>query len=151
MFKSCCYCGRVHPRGYICPKKPRKASGSFGSVVKFRRTRAWIRKSIEIKCRDGWCCVACYNVQRYPELIDLGEKKMNYKALETHHIKKLCNDKEFEFALDNDFLITLCKNHHKLADAGLIDEKLLEKLARENNEKPMIDNEKDDTGGDSLG
>ncbi len=127
----------------ICPKKPKpkrkvyRVYDKSERAVKFRSSKEWTLKALEIKERDGWCCVACYMCDKYPELIDLGEKKMNYENLEAHHIKKLGEDIELKYALDNNFLITLCRKHHKLADLGKIPESLLEKLARENTENGL--------------
>lgn len=41
MLKSCKYCGRIHPRGYICPKKPKQAKHRNSKTSGFRKTHTW--------------------------------------------------------------------------------------------------------------
>lgn len=129
MYKSCIYCGKIHERGYICPKKPKKKfngkdrdRGEESSA--FRRKNAWTKKAKEIKDRDGWHCAVCES-----GLYDIGERKYNYKDLEVHHIEKLRDD--IEKGLDNDNLITLCRVHHRMADRGEIKKDALKKLVKE--------------------
>lgn len=124
MLKSCSYCGKIHPKGYVCEKKPKRRYGykdREDSSVKFRRKNAWRKKAIEIKERDGWCCVVCR-----AGMYDIGTKRINYKNLEVHHIEKLKDN--IDAGLDDDNLITLCQVHHKMADMGQIKAEELKKL-----------------------
>ena len=52
MLKSCKYCGRIHPRGYICPKKPKQAKHRNSKTSGFRKTYTWQKKREQIVRRD---------------------------------------------------------------------------------------------------
>ena len=52
MLKSCKYCGRIHPRGYICPKKPKQAKHRNSKTSGFRKTHTWQKKREQIVRRD---------------------------------------------------------------------------------------------------
>ena len=115
MWKSCTKCGKIHDVKYRCntrrnptPKTPDQ---------KLRSTNRWIKKSEEIREASKWLCAVCLEEGRY-----------NYDELEVHHIEKLRHNEDR--LLDNYNLICLCKHHHELADAGKIDSKHLEELAR---------------------
>lgn len=140
MKKSCCICGRIHEKGEACPFKPKKAGGKRKredkryrdrqeSAVKFRSSAAWTKKAIEIKKRDGWCCAVCLE-GRYPieEFTDGRGGIINFRQLEVHHIVKA--SESVEKRLDGENLITLCVDHHKMADCGEIKAGYLEELAR---------------------
>jgi len=79
---------------------------------------AWTRKSIEIRERDKYLCQVC-----------LREGVYNYECLEVHHAIPL--EEDFDRRLDNDALVTLCEQHHEMAERreigrevimGIIDE-----------------------------
>ncbi len=128
MKKACVYCGRIHEKGYICPRKPKKEyqyrDRDRGEKSRaFRRTQAWKDKAIEIKERDGWHCAVCESGK-----YDIGTRKINYRDLEVHHIVKLKDD--IEKGLEDENLITLCKEHHRMADKGEIPKKFLTELAK---------------------
>lgn len=76
----------------------------------------WTRKSLEIRERDKFLCRLC-----------LAEGKVNYEHIEVHHIIPLVENADC--AYDNDWLISLCAEHHKQADAGKIDRRYLHELA----------------------
>ena len=119
MKKTCKYCGIVDI-DHICPyKKSRKKTGDRESD-KFRKSKAWTNKSIEIRQRDRYLCRVCeanlYNTIR----------QFNYDKLEVHHIVPINED--YNKRLDNDNLITLCCYHHKMADKGEISREELKKL-----------------------
>ena len=122
MKKSCTYCGRIHDRNYICPKKPVRKKHSTDQS-KFRSSYAWTKKALTIKRRDGYLCQVC--------LRGLYEPRRRHESdnLEVHHIEKVvdCYDRR----LEGDNLITLCGRHHEMADAGLIPASLLTEIARE--------------------
>lgn len=124
MLKACTYCGKIHPKEYICPKKPKRKYGYKDreeSSVKFRAKNAWRKKAIEIKERDNYCCQVCK-----AGLYDIGERRLNYKNLEVHHITKLRED--LDVGLDDENLITLCQVHHRMADKGEIPKEVLKGL-----------------------
>lgn len=114
MKKSCKYCGGIHDIGYICPMKPKKKIYDYTDreTWRIRHSATWNKKAIEIKERDKYLCVMC-----------LKEKRLNYIGLEVHHIVPIEEDKTK--AYDNDNLITLCREHHELAEVGKITRKEL--------------------------
>ena len=115
MLKTCPYCGRIHPAGYECPKKPkRKYNG--GEERKLRSTYAWAQKSKEVREKAQGLCEVCRDKGIY-----------NYQHIEVHHIEKL-KDKP-ELWLEDDNLICLCSECHRLAEAGLIKKNYLRELA----------------------
>ena len=116
---TCSYCGVVE-RGHVCPYKTYYKQAKNGREDKFRKSKAWTDKSIEVRQRDRYLCRVCeaglYNtVSRY-----------NFNKLEVHHIDKLTED--YNKRLDNDNLITLCSLHHKMADSGEIPKEVLRNL-----------------------
>ena len=119
---TCKHCGIV-PRGHICPhRKSRNKSGDRQSD-RFRKTKAWTLKSIEIRQRDKYLCQVC--LRNMHNTLSF----LNYKTVEVHHITPLCED--YNKRLDNDNLISLCSYHHKMADKGEIPRKELYKIVKE--------------------
>ena len=119
---TCKYCGIVE-RGHVCPhKKSREKSGDRQSD-KFRKTKAWTNKSIEIRQRDKYLCQVCLR-NLYNTL-----NSLSYKTVEVHHIEPIANN--YNKRLDNDNLISLCSYHHKMADKGLIPKEALQNIVRE--------------------
>ena len=116
---TCSRCGVVK-RGHRCPYKPYKKRDKDTQADKFRKTKAWTNKSIEIRQRDKYLCRVCmanlYNTIR----------QFNYNKLEVHHITPINED--YNKRLDNDNLITLCVYHHKMADNGQIPREELQNL-----------------------
>jgi 5-methylcytosine-specific restriction endonuclease McrA len=110
-YVTCSRCGVVK-RGHICPYKTYKKKDRDSKADKFRKSKGWTNKSIEIRQRDKYLCVVCmanlYNTVR----------QYNFDKLEVHHIVPLNED--YNKRLDNDNLITLCKYHHNLAEDGQI-------------------------------
>ena len=118
---TCKYCGVV-PRGHICEHKKSREKTPYTDSSKFRNTKAWARKSVEIKQRDRYLCQCCLN-NLYNTL-----SVLNHKNIEVHHITSIKED--YNRRLDNDNLITLCSYHHKMADKGDIPKSALYKLVR---------------------
>lgn len=129
MLKSCPYCGRIHPRGYLCPKKPapQKRRKISTEENKFRSKNAWAKKSRAVRKRDGYLCQVCIRG------LYGAERKYQAEGLEVHHIIPLKND--CNLRLDDENLITLCKNHHEMAEAGIIPTDALKRIAKEQIEK----------------
>ena len=129
MKKSCPYCGRIHERNYVCPKKPapQKRKKYSTDQNKFRSKNAWTRKSIAIRKRDGFMCQVCVRGLYDPEKIYQTDN------LEVHHIVPLKND--YNLRLDDENLITLCEKHHEMAEAGMIPVSLLKRIVKEQIEK----------------
>ena len=116
---TCSRCGIV-PRGHHCPYKTYKKKAYDTEADKFRKSKRWTNKSIDVRQRDRYLCRVCeadlYNtVQRF-----------NYNELDVHHIVPINED--YNKRLDNDNLITLCRYHHKMADDGKIPREVLHKI-----------------------
>ena len=116
---TCSHCGIVK-RGHHCPHKTYKKKAYDTEADRFRKSKRWTNKSIEIRQRDRYLCRVCeanlYNtVQQF-----------NYKELDVHHIEKL--NENFDKRLDDDNLIPLCRFHHKMADEGKIPKEVLYSL-----------------------
>ena len=116
---TCKYCGIV-PRGHICPYRKSRQKNGDRQIDRFRKTKQWTEKSIEIRQRDRYLCRVC-EANLYHTV-----NQLNWKNLEVHHIVPLCED--YNKKLDNDNLITLCKYHHTMADNGEIPREELFKL-----------------------
>lgn len=128
MLKSCPYCGKIHDRKFVCPKKPvtvRKKYSTDNS--KFRSKSAWTKKSKAIRKRDGFMCQVCARGLYDPEKIYQTDN------LEVHHIVPIKSD--YNLRLDDENLITLCEKHHEMAEAGLIPANLLKRIAKEQTER----------------
>lgn len=122
MMKTCSRCGIV-PQNHTCPYKHYRNKDSNDKANQFRKSKAWTRKSVEIRERDKYLCQVCIRnlfntIQTY-----------NYNKLEVHHIVPIHED--YNLRLENDNLITLCCYHHKLADNGQISKSLLSSLISE--------------------
>lgn len=122
MLKSCPYCGKIHDKKYNCPKKPvRQRQDNRQS--KFRSTYKWTKKAQAVKRRDGYLCQVCLRGLYHPE------RQYETEGLEVHHIQTVASC--YEKRLDGYNLLTLCKRHHKMADAGKIPAKELQMIAAE--------------------
>ena len=122
MLKACKYCGRIHPLGYVCSKKPKSSYVRNADVIKFRNSKAWKDKREEIKERDCFMCVACFHNLQGTII------RINQARLSVHHIKSLI--KAWVLRLCDDNLITLCDHHHELAEKGEISPEILHELVR---------------------
>ena len=117
MLKSCQYCGRIHPVGYLCPARPKRKKTAVREADVFRSGYSWQKKRDKIKKRDHYFCRIC-----------LSQGEMTYSDLEVHHIQSL--EERPELALEDDNLITLCGYHHERAEHDGIPKGELERLAR---------------------
>lgn len=107
MLISCSRCGHVHQRGK-CPIK-RKTKTKRSDIRRFRSSSRWKRLAAIIRDRDDNLCQAC-----------LHDDPPTYTGdeLEVHHIIPIAESWEDRLSEDNG--ITLCRNHHELAECGLI-------------------------------
>ena len=118
MWKACSKCGKLHSYNYKCTvNRPVRDD----EESKLRNKSKWHKKSEEIRQASNYLCEICKLEGIY-----------NYKRIEVHHIDKV-KDRP-DRLLDNYNLISLCNEHHRLADEGKIDKDYLFKLAeaREN-------------------
>lgn len=120
MLFSCPYCGRMHPAGYVCPKKPKHKwyHKVRGQNERFRSSAKWQKKRIEVLERDHHLCRICFE----------DDHVINNTGLQIHHITSL--DRDFEQRLDTNNLITLCPKHHEEAEHGIIPADRLRELAK---------------------
>ena len=114
MFKSCSKCGKIHASNYQCNVRDWSAYKDI-EERKLRSRHAWTCKSKEIRSRANYLCEVCRDQGTY-----------THKGLEVHHIEKVKDNKNL--FLDDNNLICLCIEHHKLADQGEIDPDYLRKL-----------------------
>lgn len=120
---SCPYCGGMHERGEICPKKPkRRYRYEDREAYKVHRSYKWTELSLSIRKRDAFLCIYCLR----------HDKRINNRDIEVHHITPIGTDNEKSYDRYN--LISLCREHHEQAEKGLIDAATLEEMARQQEE-----------------
>lgn len=124
---SCPGCGRIHPYGQ-CPRggetrKKYRGRSELPTATSFRSTWAWTEKSRYIRDRDHYLCQAClYN-------LDGMGIRYTHDHLEVHHIESL--ESAYDKRLDDDNLITLCRDHHEQAEQGKLTKQQLKQLIEE--------------------
>ena len=119
-YVTCKYCGIVERGNHNCPHKTYRKKERDTQADKFRKSKRWTDKSIEIRQRDKYLCKVCM-ANLYNTI-----NQFNYNKLEVHHIEKL--NENYDKRLDNDNLITLCAYHHRMADNGEIPREELKNL-----------------------
>ena len=121
MMKTCSVCGKIHDFNKVCKRQNDKKKSE---ASRFRNTNKWIEKRRQIRERDKNLCQVCltgkYNTNyRY-----------SYNDLEVHHITPINED--YSKRLDSDNLITLCRYHHEMAEAGEIPREELQEIVAGN-------------------
>ena len=118
-YYSCSRCGKIHPKGYVCKVGARKKHYRYTyAESKLRSKSVWAKKSKQIRGDANYLCEVCKDKGIY-----------NYRNVEVHHIEKL-RDRP-DLLIEDTNLICLCKDCHRMADAGMIDKEYLKKLARQ--------------------
>lgn len=112
MKRSCIYCGGIHEKNFECEKKPKREKKN-DEITAFRNTSAWRKAREQIKRRDGNMCRWCLEHSE-----EIGKRRYNCTNLEVHHIIPIAED--FEKRLEDRNLITLCEQHHEMAERGLL-------------------------------
>ena len=120
-YYACSRCGKIHPKGYVCKVEKKHYKYSY-KESRLRSKSAWTDKSKQIREDANYLCEVCKDKGIY-----------NYRNVEVHHILKL-RDRP-DLLLDNYNLICLCKDCHRLADAGIISVDYLQELAKRREEK----------------
>lgn len=122
MLKVCPQCGKLHDfNAGPCQAKRFKRNTP---AVRFRNTSQWQKKRNEIRERDKNLCQICL-------LDEFDTHRMySYDNIEVNHIVPIMED--FDQALDDSNLISLCSHHHKMADKGLIPRVILTALTQPN-------------------
>ena len=114
---SCQYCGRIHEKKYICDKKRKAQEERWKKkretkAFRFRKSYEWTQKSREIRERDHYMCLCCQAG------LEKTYKKFTTEELDVHHIIPI--EEDFNLRLSDDNLITICKVHHEMCEAGII-------------------------------
>lgn len=129
MLKACQYCGRIHDKKFECSAKARTMQERDAvqrernsRIRKFRDSAEWQHMRKAIRSRDIGLCLICRD-----ELERLGIRSGALIGTEVHHIEPLTDD--FEKRMDEDNLITLCRQHHEEAEAGEYSPEYLRSLA----------------------
>ena len=122
-YYSCSRCGKIHPKGYVCKVGVRKKRYKYTyEESKLRSKGVWTEKSKQIREDANYMCEVCKDKGIY-----------NYRDVSVHHIEKL-RDRP-DLLIEDTNLICLCKDCHRMADAGMIDKEYLKKLARKRIDK----------------
>lgn len=124
MLKSCKYCMRIHDTKYDCGKKPKKIQQRTEHDA-FRNTAEWQRTREKIKERDNYLCQICIR-GLYGTI-----RQANCRKLSVHHAEKL--EYSYEKRTDENNLITLCEQHHKMCDSGEIPMHAVKRIIQEQN------------------
>lgn len=123
---SCATCGKIHPAGQCKRPRPPRYSKNQTGESGFRSLAKWTAKSLRIRERDNYLCQAClYGLS--------GTKRITTEHLEVHHIVPIAD--AWDDRLNDDNLITLCREHHEMAEQGKIDRDALRLIARKNREQ----------------
>ena len=91
--------------------------------MKFRSSIVWQQKREEVKKRDKYLCQVCIRGLYNPQY------QYQYEGLHVHHAVPVMESESGH--LDNGNLITLCSEHHVMADKGKISLKEIQKLINE--------------------
>ena len=131
MLKACKHCGRIHRKGEVCPKAPKKKY-NFGDrkysekkkddKYYFRNSQAWKDKRDYIRKRDMNLCQACLHE------LPFTKQKYNCERLGVHHIESL--EDAWHKRLDDNNLITLCEDHHNIAEGSPAFNELVKRLLK---------------------
>ena len=124
IYKSCSKCGKIHDIKYRCNANYKFEVRKYDEARQLRNTHKWHKKAEQIKQDSKFLCALC-----------LEEGIYNYKDLEIHHIDKIRDNKDR--LLDNNNLICLCRNHHALADKGIITKEHLFNLVKKREGKNL--------------
>ena len=126
MLKSCSYCGRIHDSKHDCGKRPTRKKKDT-ETYRFHRSRAWTHKSEQIRNRDNHMCQVCVRGLHNPV------RMYETEDLSVHHIESVEDNNDRK--LDDSNLITLCRRHHEMAEAGVIGKDVLHAIAHEQEER----------------
>ena len=131
MLKACSKCGRIHAPSFQCTPKNYKG----GNERKLRSTYKWTKKSLQVRNDANYLCEYCRSKFGVIE----------YRNVEVHHITKI--NRGADQLLEDENLICLCQEHHKMADAGLIPQEELRDIANRRIEKHTIPGAKNNPPG----
>ena len=118
---SCSRCGVVY-RGHQCPYKVHRKREKDSKADKFRKSKGWTNKSIEIRQKSKYLCSVCME-NEYHTI-----SQLNFNKLSVHHIVPI--GENYDLRLENSNLICLCEFHHHLAERGEIPREYLSSLVQ---------------------
>ena len=129
MLKSCSYCFKVHDTKEVCPKKPKakidyqKKRENLSEVNqkenRFYSSTRWQKFRDDIMQDRGYRCEVCTYV--------FNDRRKFTVAEELHHVEYIRD--AWDKRLDEDNVVCLCHEHHKLIHKNNIrDKKDLEKF-----------------------
>jgi len=110
---------RIHDSKHDCGKKPKRRKES-SEKNKFRWSRKWRDKALQIKERDNYLCQLAIR-EEPPRYV--------YMDLEVHHIVSI--EEDWDKRLDDENLITLSEGYHEKAERGEISKEYLKSIAEE--------------------
>lgn len=125
---SCHYCGHIHDDSFCCEAKAKARKKPIRDIERFRRSKQWTNKREHIIKRDMHTCLCC----KY-KVFDLGYRQIYTEYIEVHHIIPMIEN--YDLRLVDDNLISLCREHHELAEKGTISRETLQELIRINSAK----------------
>jgi 5-methylcytosine-specific restriction endonuclease McrA len=117
MLKTCSICGRIHDFNQVCTRPCKKKTTRQNE---FRDSYQWKQKRNQIKSRDKYLCQVCLT-DKYKT-----NYRYTYDELEVHHIVPI--EEDYNLRLDSNNLITLCRMHHEMAEAGEISKEELKAM-----------------------
>ena len=117
MLKTCSICGRIHDFNQVCTRPCKKKTTRQNA---FRDTYQWKQKRNQIKSRDKYLCQVCLT-DKYKT-----NYRYTYDELEVHHIVPI--EEDYNLRLNSNNLITLCRMHHEMAEAGEISKEELKAM-----------------------
>lgn len=128
---SCSKCLSVHDRKAKCVSKTAGVKRTISDGDRFRWTRRWQLKRKEIReDRDGHMCQVCIRELHNTKL------KYNYEDIQVHHIVPIEEGIDgWQKRLDNEWLISLCRYHHELAEKEFITRKELREIVKQQENK----------------
>lgn len=120
MFKSCRWCGGIHPFATDRCRKNRYRIGFDGKPrtdegYKYRNNSKFMKLSSFLKEERHNLCAAC-----------LVDGVINSQRIEVHHIEKISEKPELAYDISN--LICLCSQHHRQAERGELSKEYLRKI-----------------------
>lgn len=113
MLRSCPRCGKIHEKGK-CDITRKRNPGTRTPEQAFRSSSRWQRCAEYVRERDRNLCAACIHEQ---------PSRYNDSNLSVHHVIPLVED--MGKRLDENNCITLCHDHHMMAEQGMIDRSTL--------------------------
>ena len=117
MLKTCSICGKIHDFNQVCNRPCKKKTTRQNE---FRDSYQWKQKRNQIKSRDKYLCQVCLSGKYETSY------RYTYDELEVHHIVPI--EEDYLLRLDSNNLITLCRMHHEMAEAGEISKEELKAM-----------------------